>query len=62
MVPPCYTFACLILINYASDGVDDPFEWSQMGNFVTRNSFRIQSNVLLCYYLVHLNRIERIFE
>ena len=62
MVPPCCTFTCSILINCDFDEVDDLSEWSQMGYYVTQNSFRLQSNVLLCCYLVCLSRIERIFE
>ena len=62
MVPPCCTFTCSILINCTFDGVDDLSEWSQMGYYVTQNSFRLQSNVFLRYYLVYLNKIERIFE
>ena len=62
MVPSCCTFTCSILINCDFDGVDDLSEWSQMGYYVTQNSFRLQSNVFLRYYLVYLNKIERIFE
>ena len=62
MFPPCCTFTCSILINYTFDSLDDSSEWIQMGYYVTQNGFRLQSNVLLCCYLVHLNRIERIFE
>ena len=62
MAPSCYTFTCSILINCASDGVDNSSEWSQMGYCVTQNSFQLKSNVFLRYYLVYLNKIEHIFE
>ena len=61
MVPPCCTFTCSILINCDFDGVDDSSEWSQMATCVTQNDFRLESNVLLCYCLVHLNKIDHIF-
>ena len=62
MVPPCCTFTCSILINDAFDGVDNSSEWSQMVICATRNGFRLESNVLLCYCLAYLNKIEHIFE
>lgn len=62
MVPPCCIFTCSILINCDFDGVDDLSEWSQMGHYVTQNGFRLESNVLLCYCLVYLNKIDYIFE